>query len=113
MTEALSISAVRCDTKTHWKLTMKELQGQTRTSKLVCLLPSFSSFSFSESLVILFLLLSTYSWSRVKQSWSQRVLQSGAAGNDLIAASLGSSRAFHSAELCPLHRIPGRDNSRL
>lgn len=53
MTEALSISAVRCDTKTHWKLTMKELQGQTRTSKLVCLLPSFSSFSFSESLVIL------------------------------------------------------------
>lgn len=28
MTEALSISAVRCDTKTHWKLTMKEIDNE-------------------------------------------------------------------------------------
>ena len=67
---------------------------ETRTSELVCLLPSSSS---SASPAVPFPLLSTCSWSRARQSWGQRVLprlQRGAAGSDLEVASLGGSQGI-------------------
>lgn len=77
-------------TETHRKVTTQKPQGQTRTRDLV----GSPSSSPAASLAAPFLLVSTCSWPRARQSCGRGALprlQSGAAGSELEVAEPGGS----------------------